>query len=430
MRAPSSRTRQALSGPNLARWNLAYVLLLTIVGSHGLDATVTGFAATLAVQQWLAVTLAAGLVVLNSPSIVPQLPALARTLACRRAVPLLLLALFYVFLFASLAWTEHPHVGVRKGGALAVTTLAAVVLATQVDAVRVFRTYVLGVGVVLGASALLLIAGHEGATMYGPGHPEAGELYSGVFSNRNFLAKLSALGLAVAIALAVARCLGPWVALAIAVAVVVTVALAGSRGAWLMVVLTPLIVWCGRDRRVLGATLLAAVGGLIAVAAGFAAGWLAVDGQILLFGGEPLFHDPRVALWQFGLQQFTERPLFGYGLTGFWSTERHEQFMAASGLPYSSLHSGFVRLLVVGGLVGAGLFLAALVALHAVVHRRLRFGVEPEVAVCVAYVLAYLVCNLHEYYMLRGTQFGQTLFTYALVRLAWLHATQPEASTA
>jgi len=112
--------------------------------------------------------------------------------------------------------------------------------------------------------------------------------------------------------------------------------------------------------------------------------------------GTTLNTSNRTTLWFYGLDQLGDRPLFGFGLSGFWTPERMQVFEDTYGWVLDNFHNGYITILIEAGLVGVLLLAAAiafLMVLYLIVIGNLR---DSAVAVTFAYTCMFLFGNLVE----------------------------------
>jgi len=119
--------------------------------------------------------------------------------------------------------------------------------------------------------------------------------------------------------------------------------------------------------------------------------------------GTTLNTSNRTTIWFYGLEQLGDRPLFGFGLSGFWTPERMLVFKDTYGWVLDNFHNGYITILIEGGLVGLMLLAAAiafLMMLYLIAIGNLR---DRAVAATFAYTCMFLFGNLVENSIGRST---------------------------
>ena len=244
---------------------------------------------------------------------------------------------------AATAWRSSIYVG-----------MALLAWATaRLDASDTAAVVVLVAAAAVGASLLLIVL-RPGLGL-GPN-----DYWKGVYTNRNSLAPLAAIGVLAGLrfALAPGR-LRRWAAVGLALASTATLGGAGSRTAWVSLIAAlaasslPLIYHrlAGRRGRSSAARVTAAAAGASAVAA--AAGLVAVWNVPTL--------SQRRTIWSLVWDRILQRPLGGHGFFTFWDIEELTQHVL---LRRGSAHNSLVEVGLGLGLLGAVPF-AAIVVLAA-----------------------------------------------------------------
>jgi O-antigen ligase len=287
-------------------------------------------------------------------------------LLCRRRTLILQVfvrnkALFAVvgLALASFAWSDSPSVTLRRSVALALTTVLGVYLATafsRSELAALVSWTLLGLVVLSAAFALL--------------HPALGidalhgSVWRGIFTMKNELGRVAALGAVVWFlrALTRDRTLVAIVSAAVCVYVLVQT---GSKTALVVVVFTAgfcLILPALRAHVSIAvpATAMTAIGALLA------SQWLMNNaGAVATSLGRDATLTGRSGIWSAVWPLAEERPWFGYGYSGFWRgvDGPSGQVWAIVEVPTPHAHNGLLDLFLQLGALGVFAFLLAFAAL-------------------------------------------------------------------
>lgn len=138
------------------------------------------------------------------------------------------------------------------------------------------------------------------------------------------------------------------------------------------------------------------------------------DDTELNFAGLSFDTSSRTALWSFGLAQLGGRELLGFGPSGFWIPERLDVFFARYGWALDNFHSGYVTVLMEGGIVGFGLLISALVGCFSRL-RKLTQGGDRWMTFTFSFFCIIVTENLVENLFGRSTDF--LFLTFLLLML-------------
>lgn len=125
----------------------------------------------------------------------------------------------------------------------------------------------------------------------------------------------------------------------------------------------------------------------------------------------------RTQIWAYGLENFAGRELFGFGVSGFWTSERMEVFKADNGWVLDNFHNGYVTILIEGGIVGIGSFLAVVVLAFMQLRQR-AYRATPDDILAFAVFNMLVALNLVENEFGRSTSFFFILFLLVVFSLA------------
>jgi len=324
-----------------------------------------------------------------------------------------LLLVFFLYTLISVAWSAGGAQSLLKDLLLALTLAAAVAIAALRPPRVLVEAAVLGCGifVVLGFLAVIFAPGIGIETGWGL----AGK-WRGISVQKNTFGSLAALSLVYgAIQLAVPPASGlrrrgltlltwAWSAF-----LLVCLVMSGSRGAQLATVLGLVALGLSRLGRGRQNVVLFALALLLVPLSVLAAITFSADATHLSILGLSFDTSSRTDLWGYGFANFDGRELFGFGPSGFWTPERLEVFRANNGWALDNFHSGYVTVLIEGGIVGAVLLVAALIGCFSVLRRRATGG-DREAVFTFAFFAISIAENLIENVLGRSTDFLFMLF--------------------
>jgi O-antigen ligase len=140
----------------------------------------------------------------------------------------------------------------------------------------------------------------------------------------------------------------------------------------------------------------------------------------------------RTVIWEQILVAIGHRPLLGYGFESFWTGLKGESLdvIVASGWIVPTAHNGFLELLLGFGLLGAWVFLIALVVAFRNGIEFIRLETGSVAYWPVAFFCFFLVHNLAESdLMANGSPLGLTIFITICTALALEVRSKPECLT-
>jgi exopolysaccharide production protein ExoQ len=312
---------------------------------------------------------------------------------------------------ASVSWSAAPEVTLRRALALVGTSFFGIYLTVRYSLESRLRLVGAGIGLV---------------ALYGwfvaPPELDTGGAFTGVFNQKNTLARLMALATVVFISMAWERRLRV-VGIGGGVLSFALVVIARSASA-LVVVLTllgllPLFRQLKRDARlvvVLGITAILVLG----IGVLFAAP--AIDALTAALGRDPTFTG-RTELWQLVLDMIRRSPWLGYGYEAFWLWGGNLRVLVDTALYWEPphAHNGFLEVTLGTGVIGLVLFGFVLVrgAARAVIF--IRRQQTPMRLWPLTYLCFYLLYNVTESSALVRNSITWVLFVSVLVSVspAW-----------
>ena len=272
------------------------------------------------------------------------------TLAALRRNPAVVALIVLGFLSAF--WAQSPDLVFRRAIAVSGTTLFAVVIAIRLTFAEQLRLFRWAARIAAALSIALLILAPHAAIASGAD----GGTVRGIFNHKNHLGAAMALGF-----------LMEWYCpetqrkakLLRNVSLFVYLVLLVSSNSMTSVVAlaaTLMVTYFFNFLHVRCRLPLPLLFTLLLVVAGVAMGIQDYATQLL---GRSSDLTGRTELWSFTLSMIAKRPLFGYGLSGFWMGASDETIAIEKQLHWTPIyaHNGFLEILVSLGLVGLMLFL-------------------------------------------------------------------------
>ena len=140
--------------------------------------------------------------------------------------------------------------------------------------------------------------------------------------------------------------------------------------------------------------------------------------------GDRISLTDRTVIWQYALDAWTDRPLLGFGIQGFWTDPTYyDHFVRSHGWILDNYHSGYLSLLVEQGLLGALVFIGfVLILCH-----RLRKAVQRAPALAslerfgreaaFGFLILSFTINLTETFFFRATDFSQVSVAFVTIFL-------------
>ncbi|MCO5186387.1 MAG: O-antigen ligase family protein [Anaerolineae bacterium] len=270
-----------------------------------------------------------------------------------------LLLVLVAWVLLSVLWSVEPALSLRRGIALALTTLYGAYLATRFTLrdLLVMVAWVLGIAAVLSFIAIVLPP-HVGLE---PGPANAGA-WKGIFFQKNTLGSYTALGMVVFYLIGRNKRgqRGVWLMFGL---MVLLTAFSRSGTGLVVVTLTLAALFAFRYLRyhwhpmfIPVALMSAVVFVILAVAVFYATAavpFLRLVGKDLTFSG-------RIPAWTLMWDMVTLKPWLGYGYSGFWNGwESPGGWYVWNRLNWQPLHghNGFMDTLVTVGAVGLALLL-------------------------------------------------------------------------
>lgn len=295
----------------------------------------------------------------------------------------------------SVAWSLDRAVTAGEALRLAMTVLMGTYLGARLSPAELARLVALVLGVAVGASVLLHLAGVDFATMMNGAT-------RGVFYHKNTLGSAAVVLIAAATALVVGRPTDP-LGLAGLVAGLVALPFADSATAIVTagIVLAGTVVLVLRSRPL----MLGLWTGLLLIALALVLGILLATGVApvqLLFGA--LDKDPtltgRSYLWETGFLQLEQRPWLGTGFAAFWTAAVDWRTLRVLDLlgQVGHFHNTLLEIAVELGLVGVMVALATLGLYTRMAWRHLRRAVDRRAVFAWLFLFVLVVTGLTEVY--------------------------------
>lgn len=333
-------------------------------------------------------------------------------MAAARAAPLLigLLALA----FASTLWSIDSGATLRRAIWLALTMGFGLYLAWRYEW-RDLIAVIASAFVVLIVGSLLLGALAPGVARMADEHPGA---WSGLWTHKNTLGGIMALGVAACTAAAIAAPARRTLWLAAGLGALVLVLLSTSKTALLATLLGLAVMSAGIVvRRGLLPALLLVAGVLVAVIVGSAIVLLAPDLVVAALGRD-LTLTGRTDIWQASARFVEAQPWLGYGYYAFWLPDDGPAYWVRQEVMWqvSSAHSSWLELALGLGRLGVVLFALQLLATlrrgaHAMADERVGLWAP-------AFLAAFALYTFSESHALQANNLFWTIYVAVAARLA------------
>jgi O-antigen ligase len=279
--------------------------------------------------------------------------------------PLFATGAYVALALASAAWSPVPSVTFKR--AVIYVGLGALALWLAQRPFRVQVTVIAGaMAVATTASVLTVWLWPEVGLMVADGYFLG---WKGIFTNRNSLAPVAALGLLAVFAIVADgrttwRARLPW----LAVATIEVVALAGSRSDTSKVALALAMIGGGATwllARLLSGRAAVVLAGIVTAGIAFAAATRPrpVLAAITRAAGRSSTLSSRTLIWEDVVDEIGRRPVLGHGHFTFWDIPQWTQDLYAHvGSAYGEAHNSLLEVALGLGVVGATLFVAILLA--------------------------------------------------------------------
>ncbi len=333
-------------------------------------------------------------------------------------------ALFVAWAVTSAMWSVDPASALPKATVLFASTVATWRLASMITVREMFACLHYTLSALMVASlALVFLVPSIGVVQHEWLH--VGN-WSGVFASKQGLGMGSAVALGVAL-LRVTR--KSWFDMAMCGVAFSCLYGSASRGGGIIagVAVVCLVLERGYPRML--ALLVSAILVLdLTVALGNIAYFTITGAPSYEFFGQTVDFTERTFIWQYALDLLSQRPLFGFGLNGFWTDMgTFYGYQKLHGWVLDNYHNGYIAVIVETGAVGLLLFLAASLKLIA----RLRWLIvnatdnRTSLEMSVAYVLMFFTLNLSEGLLLRSTNFLSVLFAFIVIKTVSVPSARP-----
>lgn len=333
--------------------------------------------------------------------------ALGQTIA---RTPLLTALLGFALL--SMLWSIDPDATVRRVVWLALTMAFGLYLAWRYRWPQLFEIF--------GWAWIVMIAGSAALSILAPSigvmaqeHPGA---WSGLWTHKNTMGGVMALGVAIGAAAFLATRRRLW--LAVALAAFILVLMSTSKTSLLGSVLGLAVIgfgmlWRRGPLQALIATSAVAAIAVIAVCVMLLApeSLVAVIGRDLTFTG-------RTDIWAASEHAVEARPWLGYGYYAFWLDEAGPAYAvrAAVNWPVPSAHNGWLELALGLGLAGVALFVLQFLA---TLRRALAALADPIAGLWApAFIAVFTLYTMSESHILEANNLFWTLYVAMTARLA------------
>lgn len=328
-------------------------------------------------------------------------------------------ALLLLIIWAGLStfWSADPATTVLRTIAIVMAFFAAIGLCIHFDARALARMTTIAVLIGMGLSLILYVAGDPLA------QTEIG--LRGAFTHKNSLGQVTSIGVVLGAGLAI-RPGDRWLGLLTLAAGLACLVLARSATALAAcaagVALLPAIVLLGSARLPRFTKPALIVGGVLGALVLGMSYTLVLE----LLGRDPSLTN-RDLIWEFTLDNWSRRPLTGFGFRAFWTAPYniglvHVYFYDA----YDQSHNGFLQILLDLGLVGLSLFVLWLLF---VFLRVPGVVIHPDKRIWVVLWVVFLIYAMTEAIFLAPNGFTWFVVTLAAMIITPIERKQaPRAS--
>jgi exopolysaccharide production protein ExoQ len=254
--------------------------------------------------------------------------------------------------FLSAFWAQSQDLVFRRAIAVAGTTLFAVVVSIRLTFEEQLRLFRWATRIAAGLSLALLILAPNAAIASGVD----GGTVRGIFNHKNHLGAAMALGFLMELYCPETQRKAKLLRNVFLFAYLALLASSNSMTSVVALAATLLVTYCFNFLHLRCKLPLPLLFTLVLVVAGVAMGVQDYATQML---GRSSDLTGRTELWSFTLSMIAKRPLFGYGLSGFWMGASDETVAIQEQFHWTPIyaHNGFLEIAVSLGVVGLLLFL-------------------------------------------------------------------------
>lgn len=309
--------------------------------------------------------------------------------ASRNKLLLLLIGIALI----SFLWSAAPQVTLRRSVALVGTTLFGMYLATRYNPKELLRliAWTFAIGAVLSVIFALALP------QYGL-QPYSGTLtWRGIYRHKNLLGRLMALNAVVLLLLLPTIRRNRWLVWAAIGLSVGLLLLSQTKGGLVSFVILLILLPIYKALR-LNYTLMLPFLIIVLNAAGVIIMWLVNNLEPLLTSiGKDITLSSRTPLWEAVIHKIQERPLLGYGYSGFWLGWQGESaYIWQIEWNAPNAHNGILDVWVDLGLVGLIVFLLGFFVTFIRGVKWLRLTKTPEPIFVLMYLTYILITSQSE----------------------------------
>lgn len=321
---------------------------------------------------------------------------------------LIVLVAFYGFAVISVFWSSLNVAALMKSAALAMTTFGAFCLVTRIDIDEIISATVLGLFILVAASAFFAVAVPDIGIDHSWMH--SGQ-WQGIYESKQTLGFVGAYLMFFACYLKM-RGQG-WPAFLATFLLASTCVLASeSRGAGAVALaacaLLVTSMWSVTCMR-----LYAVLPFVMCLAAGFLFLYFYTTGyDAIHIGDASIDFTERTLIWHYAISHFDDAPLLGFGINGFWTIPSiYDYFEQNHTWVLDNYHSGYIAILIETGFLGYMLFTGSVLLfsnkmLHLISARSID---RAHCALIIGFVVLSFQTNFTETTFLRSTMFTSVL---------------------
>lgn len=309
-----------------------------------------------------------------------------------------LLVLLIGLVLMSVLWSDAPAVSVRRSVALMGTTMFGVYLAARFRIGELLQLLAWTFGIAAMLSLFFALALPRYGISFGI-HEGA---WRGVYGHKNILGRIMTLSAIVFFLRARSGQTFPWASVTGFILSAALVVLSASRTAWTIFLAS--VAFLLFDKVVRWHRSLASLFLILMGALGAATLWVSFNvGTLLGVAGRDASLTGRTDLWDAVLVSISDRPILGYGYSGFWLGWDGASSVIWQQVGWSPphAHNGFLDLFLDLGVIGFSIFMLSYLVALVCALRYWRSNTNPLFLWPLMYLLFMFFYNVTESTILR-----------------------------
>ena len=317
----------------------------------------------------------------------------------------------------SMIWSVEPEISLRRGIAVAATTLFAIYVVARFDALSRLRLLGWCFGA-MAVSSLLLVLALPSSGVHGAEHAGA---WRGIMSQKNAFGQVMVYGSAVFLVLAIADQANRRLAIGFLLFSMILAAMSTSVTSLIaMIVLFTVaggVCFVFRFR----ALAVLAVYLSILVGAGLAVAMIVDPGAVFGVLGRDATLTGRTDIWAPLMEKINERFWLGYGYNAFWHDPEGPAYEIRKLLQWAvpSAHNGWAELWLDLGILGVGAFLLTFAALLYQILSHVRVGMRDADLWPILFIPLFVIFSFSESSILRHNDLAWVMYVIAVAGYAY-----------